>query len=46
MQQARMLVIHRTVYTKPTPSGVYNYYATVKNLITANATPTTNGRWQ
>ncbi len=30
-----------TVYTKPTPSGVYNYYATVNNLITANATPTT-----
>ncbi|MBX2934320.1 MAG: proprotein convertase P-domain-containing protein [Ferruginibacter sp.] len=30
-----------TVYTKPTPSGVYNYYATVQNLITADATPTT-----
>jgi Secretion system C-terminal sorting domain len=30
-----------TVYTRPTPAGVYTYTATVNNLISITATPTT-----
>ena len=30
-----------SVWTRPTPSGVYTYTATVNNLITTTATPTT-----